>query len=97
MATPEELDNWFTYHPPTEEQENRYVLLRDKFRELAYLILQETPACADQTAALRQLRECSMAVNQSIACNENPVGESVGTPGPGLSPTGLHEAERETG
>lgn len=28
MMTPEQLDNWFTYHPPTEETAPRYKAVR---------------------------------------------------------------------
>lgn len=70
MATHEVIDNWFTYHPPTEDQRARYESLRENFRMLAKEIVLLTPACPDQTAALRKLRDCSMAVNQTIACNE---------------------------
>ena len=28
MMTPEQLDNWFTYHPPTEETKPRYAAIR---------------------------------------------------------------------
>jgi hypothetical protein len=71
MATPEDIDNWFTYHAPTPDQQARYEDLRENFKLTALAILSQTPACADQTAALRMLRECSMAVNQTIACNED--------------------------
>ena len=47
-----------------------YQVIREEFASLARTILDMTPSCADQTAALRKLRECSMAVNQTIACNE---------------------------
>jgi hypothetical protein len=72
MSTPEDIDNWFTYHPPTEDQKVRYENLRAGFKDLALTILYATPPCADQTAALRMLRETAMAVNQTIACNEGP-------------------------
>jgi hypothetical protein len=71
MATHADIDNWFTYHPPTQAQQVRYVTLREQFKLVATLIIDCTPACPDQTAALRMLRETSMAVNQTIACNEN--------------------------
>ena len=28
MMTPEQLDNWFTYHPPTEETKPKYAAIR---------------------------------------------------------------------
>jgi hypothetical protein len=70
MATQEEINNWFGYHSPTGDQAERYNFLTKQFRQLAMDIVRNTPSCADQTAALRKLRETSMAVNQTIACNE---------------------------
>ena len=70
MITPHELDNWFMYHAPQGTQQERYVAIRDKAKELAYLIVESTPASADQTAAIRKLRECVMTANAAIACNE---------------------------
>lgn len=70
MATQEDLENWFSYHPPKDTQQTRYEAIRAKARELAELIVSCSPPCADQTAALRKLRETVMAVNLTIACNE---------------------------
>lgn len=70
MATQADIDNWFTYHAPKGDQQQRYVAIRDKAKEFAELIMASTPASADQTAALRKLRETVMAVNLTIACNE---------------------------
>jgi len=65
------LRNKFTYHAPNEDQKVRYGELRGKFLDLALLIVDMTPVCADQTVALRKLHETSMAVNATIACNED--------------------------
>lgn len=70
MIGQNELNNWFTYHPPQGDQQERYVKIRDKAKEFAELIIASTPSCADQTAAIRKLRETVMAVNLAIACNE---------------------------
>ena len=72
MATPQDIENWFSYHPPQDDQAHRYELLRQDFKALANKIIARTPSCPDQTAALRKLRETAMAVNQTIACNEEP-------------------------
>jgi hypothetical protein len=66
----EVADNWFVHHPPTPNQVDRYEIIRDKCKEVAEMILEYTPECADQTAALRKLRELNMAINLTIACNE---------------------------
>ncbi len=71
FQTPKELiSEWFIYHAPSGSQVERYAKLRDKARELAELFIELSPACADQTVALRMLRECNMMMNATIACNE---------------------------
>ena len=66
------INNKFKYHAPTPEQILKYNALREKFRELALLIVDLTPICPDQTVAIRKLHEASMSVNATIACNEEP-------------------------
>ena len=70
MITSLDIDNWFTYHPPVGTQQDRYVAIRDKAKDLAILIIANTPSCADQTASIRKLREAIMIANAAIACNE---------------------------
>jgi hypothetical protein len=65
--TPQEIERIFTYHSPVGDQPERYTRLRDKAKELALLILEVTPASADQSDAIRKLRECVMTANASIA------------------------------
>ena len=69
------IDNIFTYHAPTDEQREWYHAIRAKAKELAFVILTNTPSCADQTAAMRKLRECVMTANASIALNTVPKEE----------------------
>jgi hypothetical protein len=68
--THDDIHNWFTYHPPTPEQGMRYVAIRDAARNFAFMILANTPASADQTVAIRKVREAVMVANASIACEE---------------------------
>ncbi len=65
--TPEVINEWFTYHAPKDGQPKRYEAIRNKAKELATIIVESTPPSADQTAALRKLRECVMTANASIA------------------------------
>lgn len=65
----EQIDNWFTYHAPTPEQQKAYELLREKGKELANAInTLVVPESADKTAAMRKLREAIMTANAAIAC-----------------------------
>jgi len=68
-VTAKEIDNWFSYHTPNQEQINKYQVIRNTARSLAMVILDNTPSCADQTAAIRKLREAVMTANAAIACD----------------------------
>jgi hypothetical protein len=61
------IDDVFTYHPPTVEQGLKYQALREAAKHFARIIQQNTPYCADQTAALRKVREAVMTANAAIA------------------------------
>lgn len=68
--TKADLDHMFTYHAPTGNQPERYDSIRKAARVFAEVILVNTPPCADQTAAIRLLREAVMTANASIALEE---------------------------
>ena len=65
-----DIENWFVYHPPNEIQIAKYLVIREKAKELAFCILDNCPESADRTAAIRKLREAVMTANASIACDE---------------------------
>ena len=62
------LDNWFTYHVPTPGQPEKYAAIRASARAFAQVIVDNTPASADQTTAIRKIREAAMPANAAIAC-----------------------------
>jgi len=68
MITREMLENWFTYHPTTEEQLQKYVDVRNAALVFAQIAVDATPACADQSAGVRSIREAVMTFNAAIAC-----------------------------
>lgn len=70
MITERDIENWFTYHTPKDDQPGRYVRIREAAKILALTILDCTPSNPDQTAAIRKLRECVMTANAAIACGE---------------------------
>jgi len=65
----EKLNNWFSYHKPTEGQPEIYERLREAAKQFAIVICECTPSSADQTAAIRKVREAVMTANAAIACN----------------------------
>ena len=62
-----DIENIFTYHSPTPDQLPKYEAIRAKAKELGHVIIDNTPTSADQTAAIRLLREAVMTANASIA------------------------------
>ena len=66
-----DIDNWFTYHAPSPDQQKAYTDLRNKAKELAEMFNHYATDSADKTAAMRSLRNALMAMNLTIACNGN--------------------------
>jgi hypothetical protein len=62
------IENWFTYHSPTPEQLPKYQAIREAAKQFAEVIVENTPPSADQTTAIRKVREATFTANASIAC-----------------------------
>lgn len=65
-----DLENRFTYHPPKNDQQTRYVILRDEAKALAFRIVVLTPKSREQSLALTKLEEAVFWANAGIARNE---------------------------
>lgn len=65
--TEEEIKDIFTYHAPHGNQQERYQSIREAAFVFAMILVTNSKPSADQTAAIRKLRECVMTVNASIA------------------------------
>lgn len=68
-TTQRKLDNWFTYHETQPGQVEKYVALREAAKAFAVAIVELTPPSADQSAAIRHVREAVMTANAAIACD----------------------------
>ena len=64
----DKIENWFSYHPPKGDQIGKYEEIREAGKVFAKVIEKNTPPSADQTAALRKVREAVMTANAAIAC-----------------------------
>lgn len=63
-----DLDNIFMYHPPKDDDTVKtYQVLREAAKEFASIIIEHTPAGADQSAAIRKVREAVMTANAAVA------------------------------
>jgi hypothetical protein len=60
-------DYVFSHHPPTPDKVAHYDAIHAGAKHFAEIILKNTPPSADQTAALRLLREAAMMANAAIA------------------------------
>lgn len=65
--TKEEIEDIFTYHAVKPGQQERYQAIREAAKNLANVIVANTPSSADQSASIRHLRESVMTANASIA------------------------------
>lgn len=68
-AATDAIEELFTYHKPTPEQENHYRSIREAGKALARCIDACCPPGPDRTAAVRHVREAVMTANASIATN----------------------------
>lgn len=66
-VTEANLKDVFTYHTPEPDQIRNYQKLRDEALNFAQVILETTPICADQQAAIRYVRQAVMTANAAIA------------------------------
>ncbi len=68
MSEAEQLNNWFSYHPPIDDQAERYEKLRAAGKRFAEEIVALCPSSADRTVAIRHIRDAVYSANASIAC-----------------------------
>lgn len=69
MISDHDLENWFMYHSPSEDQIPKYHAIREAGKAFAKVVRDNTPSSPDQTVAIRKIREAVMVANQSIACS----------------------------
>ena len=63
------IENAFTYHTPQPGQPEKYQAIREKAKELAYLITDLVPTSREQSLAITKLEEATMWANAGIARN----------------------------
>ncbi len=61
-----DIERVFSHHDSTHGQVQAKENVRSAAKDLARAIRFNTPACADQTVALRKLRECVAVALESI-------------------------------
>lgn len=64
-----QIENNFMYHTPKEGQPEKYTAIREKAKELAYLIDEQCPNSREKSLAVTNLEQSVMWANASIARN----------------------------
>jgi len=64
------LDNDYVYHAPNADQQERYLILRQGGKQMAELIVLNSPPSREQSVALTLLEQVIMEANAAIARNE---------------------------
>lgn len=65
----EKIENNFKYHAPKEGQPEKYHAIREKAKELAYLINELCPNSREKSVAMTELETSVMWANAAIARN----------------------------
>jgi len=65
------IENNFKYHAPKPGQPEKYSAIREKAKELAYLIDEQCPNSREKSLAMtKQIEEVGFWANASVARNE---------------------------
>lgn len=67
MKLNDKIEKAFTYHAPKEGQPQKYEEIRNKAKELAYLIDENVPISRELSLAMTKLEEVVMWANAGIA------------------------------
>ena len=63
----QDLIDIFSHHPPSQGDTKRYQAIRAGALQFAQILIENTPPSADQTVAIRKLRESVMTANSAVA------------------------------
>lgn len=67
----QKIEEAFTFHRVRGNQAERYPLIRARFKELAFLLLEQCPPSRELSVALTSLQDANMWANAAIAIHED--------------------------
>lgn len=87
MATQDDIENWFTFHPVASDQQRAsYQEIRDYGKEFARVVSFDVPKGTELDEAIKHIRAAVMWANAGIACNGSPpVSRTPLPPSPGAN------------
>ena len=65
----ETIENNFRYHTPKQGQPEKYEAIRNKAKELAYMIEESAPNSREKSLAMTNLEQAVLWANAAIARN----------------------------
>lgn len=72
-----DLENIYTYHAPKPGQPEKYTALREKAKELAYLIDEMVPLGREKSVAMTNLEQAIMWANAGIARTPEDIDKEI--------------------
>lgn len=69
MSSNPQIENNFNYHSPKPGQTEIYTEIREKAKELAYLIDEQVPNSREKALAMTNLEQAVMWANAGVARN----------------------------
>jgi hypothetical protein len=64
------IERNFTYHPPKDDQQERYIKIRNVAWGLAVVVMRDCPASRERSLAMTNIEQAVMWANAAIARNE---------------------------
>lgn len=86
-----DLDRWFVLRRPGPDDAADLDAIRSAGKAFARLILERTPGCADQSAAVRHVRQATQWAESAVVCHTSRDSAQ------GPTPPRVHVACSETG
>lgn len=65
-----QVEKAFTYHPPKDDQPQRYERIRDTAKAFGFMLVEIVPNSREKSLAMTKLEEAVMWANAAIARNE---------------------------
>jgi hypothetical protein len=67
ITSVEQVEDVFTYHAPTPEQQRAYIAIREQAKQLVACLLAYCHDCGDRDTAIQKVREAVHMANASVA------------------------------
>lgn len=67
MIGHDDIENRFTYHPPSQERAVKHIMIREHGKALAHYLDENVPDGIEKDTAIRRIEEAVMWANAGLA------------------------------